>query len=73
MIDAILFALILGTIVFGIVAQFVETDREITKEETERRVKAQYMKELRDWQQTAMHPTVEITTDGEIFRLTKED
>lgn len=69
MIDGILFALILGTIVFGIVAQFVETDREITKEETERRVKAKYMKELRDWQQTAMHPQVEITTDDETFTI----
>lgn len=69
MIDAILFALILGTIVFGIVAQFVETDREITKEETERRVKAQYIKELHDWEMTAMHPQVEITTDEKTFTL----
>ena len=70
--DAILFALILGTMVLGIVAQYVEVDREITAEETEKKVRAQYMKDLHDWQQTAMHPTVEITTDGEIFRLTKE-
>lgn len=69
MIDAILFALILGTIVLGIVAQFVEVDREITAEETEKRVKARYMKELRDWEMTAMHQQVEITTDGETFRL----
>lgn len=69
MIDAILFALILGTIVLGIVAQFVEVDREITAEETEKRVKARYMKELRDWKMTAMHQQVEITTDGETFRL----
>lgn len=62
MIDGILFALILGTIVLGIVAQFVEVDREITAEETEKRVKAKYIKELHDWQQTAMHPTVEITS-----------
>lgn len=72
MIDAILFALILGTIVLGIVAQFVEVDREITAEETEKRVKARYMKELHDWKMTAMHQQVEITTDGETFRLTKE-
>ncbi|MBQ2580479.1 MAG: hypothetical protein II574_02485 [Ruminococcus sp.] len=69
MIDAILFALILGTIVLGIVAQFVEVDREITAEETEKRVKARYMKELHDWKMTAMHQQVEITTDGETFRL----
>lgn len=70
--DAILFAIIVGVMLWGIVAQYVEVDREITAEETERKVKAKYMKELHDWQQTAMHPTVEITTDGEIFRLTKE-
>ena len=37
--DAILFALILGTMVFGIVAQYVEVDREITAEETEKKSK----------------------------------
>lgn len=67
--DAILFALILGTMVFGIVAQYVEVDREITAEETEKKVKAKYMKELRDWQMTATHPQVEITTDNKTFTL----
>lgn len=67
--DAILFALILGTMVLGIVAQYVEVDREITAEETERKVKAKYMKELHDWQMTATHPQVEITTDDKTFML----
>ena len=60
--DAFLFAIIVGVMLWGIVAQYVEVDREITAEETEKKVKAKYMKELHDWQQTAMHPTVEITT-----------
>lgn len=67
--DAILFALILGTMVFGIVAQYVEVDREITAEETEKKVRAQYTKELHDWQMTATHPQVEITTDDKTFTL----
>lgn len=69
MIDGILFTIILGTIVFGIVAQFVEVDREINKEKTEKRVKAKYIKELHDWKMTAMHPQVEITTDEKTFTL----
>ena len=69
MIDAILFTLIVGVMLTGIVAQFVEVDREITAEETEKRVKAKYIKELHDWKMTAMHPQVEITTDGETFKL----
>ena len=71
--DAILFALILGTMVFGIVAQYVEVDREITAEETEKKVKAKYMKELRDWQMTATHPQVEITTDNKTFTLERRE
>ena len=69
MIDGILFTIILGAIVFGIVAQFVEVDREINKEKTEKRVKAKYIKELHDWKMTAMHPQVEITTDEKTFTL----
>ena len=69
MIDGILFTIILGAILFGIVAQFVEVDRELTKDETERKVKAQYIKELHDWKMTAMHPQVEITTDEKTFTL----
>lgn len=67
--DAFLFAIIVGVMLWGIVAQYVEVDREITAEETERKVKAKYMKELHDWQMTATHPQVEITTDDKTFRL----
>ena len=67
--DAFLFAIIVGVMLWGIVAQYVEVDREITAEETEKKAKAKYMKELRDWQMTATHPQVEITTDNKTFTL----
>ena len=69
MIDALIFAAIMTAMMFIIGSEFVNNYREINEEETERKYRVRYQKELRDWKMTAQRPRCELTIDGEKMML----
>jgi hypothetical protein len=69
-IDAVLFAVILGIMMFYFVGTFIESWNETEREEMERKAQAKYNKEARYWKEQALRSrTVIKVMDGESFSL----
>jgi hypothetical protein len=59
-IDGILFAVILGIMMFYFVGTFIESWNETEREEMERKARAKYGKEARYWKEQALMSRTEI-------------
>lgn len=62
--EALVFALCCAAIIIPLAVQFVQTDREITQEEEERKARAKYRGELNYWKDLALRSRTHIKTIG---------
>lgn len=62
--EALVFALCCAAIIIPLAVQFVQTDREITQEEEERKARIKYCKQLQYWQDKALRCRTHIKVIG---------
>lgn len=68
--EALIFTMCIMGVTLPLLIQFVETDREITREEEERKAQEKYRTELKYWKDAALKSrTVIKVMDGESFSL----
>ena len=58
--EALVFALCCAAIIIPLAIQFVQTDREITQEEEERKARIKYCKQVQYWQDKALRSRTHI-------------
>jgi NhaP-type Na+/H+ or K+/H+ antiporter len=59
--EALIFTVCIMGVTLPLLIQFVETDREITREEEERKARTKYRTELNYWKDAALKSRTEIT------------
>ena len=62
--EALVFALCCAAIIVPLAVQFVQTDREITQEEEERKARIKYCKQVQYWQDKALRSMTHIKVIG---------
>lgn len=62
--EALAFALCCAAIIIPLAIQFVQTDREITQEEEERKAQIKYRKQVQYWQDKALRSRTHIKVIG---------
>lgn len=62
--EALVFALCCVAIIIPLAIQFVQTDREITQEEEERKARIKYCKQVQYWQDQALRSRTHIKVIG---------
>lgn len=62
--EALVFALCCAAIIIPLAVQFVQTDREITQEEEERKARIKYCKQVQYWQDKALKSRTHIKVIG---------
>lgn len=62
--EALVFALCCAAIIVPLAVQFVQTDREITQEEEERKARIKYCKQVQYWQDKALRSRTHIKVIG---------
>lgn len=62
--EALVFALCCAAIIVPLAVQFCETDREITKEEEERKAQIKYRKQVQYWKDKALRSRTHIKVIG---------
>lgn len=58
--EALVFALCCAAIIIPLAVQFVQTDREITQEEEERKAQMKYRTQVQYWQDKALRSRTQI-------------
>lgn len=62
--EALIFAAFCAAIVIPLIIQFVQTDREITQEEEERKARMKYRKEKDYWKDLALRSRTHVKVIG---------
>lgn len=64
MLGGMVFIAFCAAIIIPLAVQFVQTDREITQEEEERKARIKYCKQVRYWQDKALRSRTHIKVIG---------